>query len=342
MRVRMRRVSSTLSPAVYLRITLAAAILIAIIIVTGGAVRLTNSGLGCPSWPNCSAGRLTPHSANDAHAMIEFVNRTFTGLVSLGVIAAVLGAYLRRPRRRDLLWLSAGLVVGVISQIVLGGITVLVDLHPAAVMSHFLLSMVLLADAVVLYHRAGVPDGTVERRAVDGGVLNYGRALLALVTIVVVTGTVVTNTGPHAGDKHAKRFGFFLPEVARVHGIAVMVFLFAVLGLLAFAHRAGALARLQRAITVLLVLLVAQAAVGYTQYFTGVPPLLVGIHIAGAAAVFTATVALYLRMYEPVPAPDPAPSPEPSRARADRGRSVREVHDPGLGAPGGRVGEVPA
>jgi cytochrome c oxidase assembly protein subunit 15 len=327
MRVRMQRDSFTLSPAAYRRITLVAGILIAIIIVTGGAVRLTNSGLGCPSWPKCDARDLIAHPQAGVHKKIEQANRLFTGLVSLGVIAAVLGAFSRRRRRRDLMWLSAGLVAGVVGQIVLGGITVLVDLHPAAVMSHFLLSMLLLADAIVLHHRAGVPDGMVERRAVDSRILSYGRVLLALVTIVVVTGTVVTNTGPHAGDKHAKRFDLFLPEVARVHGIAVMVFLLAVLGLLYAAHRAGALPRLQRSITVLLVLLVAQAAVGYTQYFTGVPPLLVGIHIAGAAAVFTATLALYLRMYQPVEAPDV------SGVRADRRRGVREVHEPVMGTP---------
>ncbi|MGZ8753458.1 MAG: COX15/CtaA family protein [Acidimicrobiia bacterium] len=331
----MRRASFTLTPATYRRITLVAAILIAIIIVTGAAVRLTNSGLGCSSWPNCEAGQLVARPESSMHQKIESANRLFTGLVSLGVIAAVLGAFLRRPRRHDLLWLSAGLVAGVMGQIVLGGITVLVDLHPAAVMSHFLLSMVLLADAIVLYHRAGIPDGTVERRAVTDSVLNLGRLLLALVTIVVVTGTVVTNTGPHAGDKEAKRFGFFLPDVARVHGIAVVVFLVGVLALLVVAHRTEALHRLQRAITVLLVLLVAQAGVGYTQYFTGVPPLLVGIHIAGAAAVFTATVALYLRMYDPQPAsrtqhsgvgahsdrirPDPTELDEPGRARGRAG-----------------------
>jgi cytochrome c oxidase assembly protein subunit 15 len=243
------------------------------------------------------------HPESSSHQKIESANRLFTGLVSLGVIAAVLGAFLRRPRRRDLLWLSAGLVAGVMGQIVLGGITVLVDLHPAAVMSHFLLSMVLLADAIVLFHRAGIPDGTVERRAVADVVVKFGRALLVLVTLVVVTGTVVTNTGPHAGDEEAKRFDFYLPDVARVHGGAVMVFLAVVIALLFVARRAGALPRLQRAITVLLVVLVAQAAVGYTQYFNGVPPLLVGIHIAGAVAVFTATLALYLRMFDAVAEP---------------------------------------
>ncbi len=159
MTIRMGRVSFTLTPSIYRRITLVAGILIAIIIVTGAAVRLTNSGLGCSSWPNCEAGQLVAHPESSTHQKIESANRLFTGLVSVGVIAAVLGAFLRRPRRRDLLWLSGGLVAGVMGQIVLGGITVLVDLHPAAVMSHFLLSMLLLADAIVLYHRAGIPDG---------------------------------------------------------------------------------------------------------------------------------------------------------------------------------------
>src|SRR6185503_1224576 len=119
-----------LSPEAYRRITLVAAILLAIIIVTGGAVRLTDSGLGCPSWPNCSAGRLTPHSASDYSAMVEFVNRLFTGLVSIAVIVAVLGSLVRTPRRRDLVWLSVGLVAGVFAQAVLGGLTVLFEIPP--------------------------------------------------------------------------------------------------------------------------------------------------------------------------------------------------------------------
>jgi cytochrome c oxidase assembly protein subunit 15 len=295
-----------ISPRVYRHVTLVAALLIAAIIVTGGAVRLTDSGLGCPSWPNCSPGRLTPRSASDVNELIEFVNRLFTGLVSLGVIAAVLGSLLRRPRRRDLVWLSLGLVAGVLAQIVLGGITVLVDLHPVAVMSHFLLSMVLLADAVVLFHRAGVADPGGEQPVVERRVLASGWGLLCLAAVVVVTGTVVTNTGPHAGDEEAKRFGFALPEVARVHGTSVVVFLLAILAVGVVAYRLGAFTRLQRAFTVLLVVVVAQGIVGYVQYFNGVPALLVGVHLAGAAAVFTATLAFLLAMFAPAPAPEAA------------------------------------
>ena len=151
-----------LRPSTYRTITLVAAILLGIIIVTGGAVRLSGSGLGCPDWPNCSPGRLTPRGASDVHAMVEFVNRMFTGLVSFAVIVCVLGSLLRDPRRRDLVWLSLGLVAGVIAQAVLGGLTVLFELQPPFVMAHFLLSLVLLTNALVLYQRAGQPPGAAR------------------------------------------------------------------------------------------------------------------------------------------------------------------------------------
>src|SRR5262249_22803241 len=145
-----------------------ALVALGVIVVSGGAVRLTGSGLGCPQWPNCDAGHLAPHGETGYHGAIEFVNRVFTGLVSFAVIVAVLGSFIRVPRRRDLTWLSVGLVVGVLAQIVLGGLTVIYGLSPPWVMAHFLLSMVLLADAVVLHVRASRPDGVarpvVERR----------------------------------------------------------------------------------------------------------------------------------------------------------------------------------
>ncbi|MDP1804751.1 MAG: COX15/CtaA family protein, partial [Acidimicrobiales bacterium] len=141
----------TLSPPAYRRVTLFALLALAFIVVTGGAVRLTGSGLGCPDWPTCAENRVV--APWEYHAMVEFVNRTITGLVSMAVMLAVLGSLVRRPRRRDLLWLSVGLVAGVLGQIVLGGLTVLFHLTPGFVMAHFLLSMVLIANAVVLHHR---------------------------------------------------------------------------------------------------------------------------------------------------------------------------------------------
>ena len=145
-----------ISPERYRLITVIALGLLIAIVITGAAVRLTGSGLGCEDWPNCSDERLIDVSS--ANAAIEQINRLFTGLVAVAVIAAVLGSLWRTPRRRDLTLLSLGLVAGVLGQIVLGGITVLVDLHPVAVQSHLLLSMVLVATAVTLVRRAGEPD----------------------------------------------------------------------------------------------------------------------------------------------------------------------------------------
>src|SRR3954469_17366238 len=218
-----------LSPLAYRRITIVAAILLAIIIVTGGAVRLSDSGLGCPSWPNCSSGQLTAHAASDSHQWIESLNRMFTGLVSIAVIVAVLGSLVRTPRRRDLVWLSVGLVAGVFAQAVLGGLTVLFDLKPGFVMAHFLVSIVLLSNAIVLYRRAGQPDdATGSRPIVTPRVVTMSRVLVVVNAVVLVTGTVVTGAGPHSGggnEDDVTRFDFAIPEVARVHGTTVMLFL---------------------------------------------------------------------------------------------------------------------
>lgn len=279
-----------LSPAAYRRVTVVAAVLVGVIIITGAAVRLTGSGLGCPSWPNCSPGRLTPHTATSYHAMVEFVNRTFTGAVSIGVIAAVLGSLLRDPRRRDLTWLSLGLVGGVIAQIVLGGITVLTDLNPFAVMGHFVLSMLLLADALVLVHRAGRPDGATRR--VVGSPAEQRSAIVqfVLACVVVVTGAVVTNAGPHAGDTSAKRFDVQLTDVARIHSASAILLLVSILTIVFVVGRHGLSPSRRRGLTALLIVVVAQMGVGYTQYFTGVPPLLVAVHVLGAVLVFTASL----------------------------------------------------
>lgn len=285
-----------LSPESYRRITLVAAILLAVIIVTGGAVRLTGSGLGCPDWPNCAPGRLTPRGVSDGHAMVEFVNRMFTGLVSFAVIVCVLGSLVRTPRRRDLMWLSLGLVAGVFAQAVLGGLTVLFELQPEFVMAHFLLSLVLLTNAIVLHRRAGQPDssGARARSLVKDEVRIAARWLVVVTAVVVVLGTVVTATGPHGGDRKAKRFHFDLPEVARLHGsfvIALIVLLILTFWLL---WRTGAPRSVNQRLGVVLALILVQAAIGYIQYFNGIPELLVGFHIAGATAVWAAVVAYVL------------------------------------------------
>ena len=297
----------TLSPAAYRRVTLIALVALAFIIVTGGAVRLTGSGLGCPDWPNCDDGRLV--APLEKHAMVEFVNRTVTGLVSVAVIVAVLGSLKRDPRRRDLVWLSLGLVAGVVGQIVLGGLTVLFDLAPPLVMGHFLLSIAILADALVLHWRAGQPDGAPVRPLVAPELRALGRLVTGAAALVIFLGTVVTAAGPHGGDEETPRLDVPLHRAAQIHGLAVVFLLALVVTVLVLLRRAGAPAAVQRRGAVLLAVLVAQGAVGYAQYFTGVPVLLVGIHIAGAVAVWSAAVRFQLGMAGPVGSQRPGGAP---------------------------------
>jgi cytochrome c oxidase assembly protein subunit 15 len=278
-------------------VTLVALFLLAAIIVTGGAVRVTGSGLGCPDWPTCSAGRLAPElfAPSAGHATIEYLNRLVTGLVSGIVIVAVLASLARTPRRRDLTWLSVGLVGGVIGQIVLGGITVLTDLHPIAVQSHFLLSLVIVACAVTLHDRAGRSDDAA-RTAGDAVTVRASWITLLLLVPAIVAGTVLTGTGPHGGDPKAQRFALDPPSVARVHGVLVEVFTAALLVALVVAWRRGASRRALTRGSVAVAVAIAQSAVGYTQYFTNVPPLLVAVHIAGATALWIAVLRFHLAL----------------------------------------------
>lgn len=286
-----------LTPRAYQRVTLAALVALAFIVVTGAAVRLTASGLGCPNWPTCDDGRIV--APLEYHAMVEFVNRVVTGLVSVAVMLAVLGSLVRRPRRRDLTWLSLGLVAGVIGQIVLGGLVVLFHLYPPLVMGHFVLSMLLLLDATVLHHRAGLPDAGIDRPAVGSEQLVLGRLLVATASVAILLGTVVTGSGPHAGSRDGElveRLPFDVGDVARIHSLSVLLFVGVTLFLARSLHVAGAPAPLQQRVRVLLGVLLLQAGVGYAQYFTGVPALLVGVHVLGAVAVWIATLRVVLGM----------------------------------------------
>jgi heme a synthase len=318
-----------LSPAAYRRLTLVALVALAFIVVSGAAVRLTGSGLGCPDWPTCADDRLV--APLEYHAMVEFVNRTVTGLVSVAVILAVLGSLRRRPRRRDLTALSLGLVAGVIGQIVLGGLTVLFELKPGFVMAHFLLSMVLLADAVALHDRAGRPDpvpdpdpGDLPPPAVaDRDLRRLGSLTVAAAGLVLFLGTVVTSSGPHGGDENAERLQFALPEVARLHGVAVVLFLGLTLVTLWRLRAAGAPAGVLRRGEVVLAVSVAQAAIGYIQYFNGVPALLVGIHVAGAVAVWVAALRFRLAFAGLAPS-----RPRPDRDADQVGPAVSPATQP--------------
>jgi cytochrome c oxidase assembly protein subunit 15 len=291
--IRQRR----LSPAAYRRVTLLAVWALGFIIFTGGAVRITGSGLGCPNWPTCGGHHVV--APWQYHAMVEFGNRVVTGIVSIAVILAVLGALVRSPRRRDLTWLSWGLVVGVVAQIVLGGETVKHHLAPAFVMSHFLLSMLLLWDAVLLHDRSKWPDepGPVTP-LVSPEQLVMGRILPVAAGLVIFLGTIVTSSGPHGGDPQAKRLSYSLHDVARLHASAVMLFLALTVVTLGLMMRAGAPAAVIRRGEVLLLVLIAQGTVGYVQYFTGVPAWLVAVHIGLAAVLWAVTLRFALGLVD--------------------------------------------
>jgi cytochrome c oxidase assembly protein subunit 15 len=257
-----------------------------VIIFTGALVRLTGSGLGCVDWPACNESQFIDVSSG--HTFIEQANRLFTGFVSVSVILAVLTAHRARPRRVDLIALAWFLVVGVLMQVVIGGVVVLTGLNPYANMAHFLVSMILIALALLLYRRAGVARPIQWFRSFPQDVVNFVRLLCLMSVVAVVTGTVVTATGPHAGGEDAVRFGFELVNVARIHGISVIVSI-ALLVFLLWKLRARPEAQEQReSLVVLGFVAVAQAIVGYSQYLTGVPVFLVGVHIIGATAFFLA------------------------------------------------------
>ena len=198
--------SEGIAPAEFRRITVAALVLVGVIVVTGAAVRLSGSGLGCRDWPNCSGSKFVDVSSQ--HSAIEQINRLFTFVVGLAVVLAALGAWLRRPRRRDLLLLSTALVAGIPAQGLVGAVVVWTDLNPAAVQLHFVLSMVLVAVAVVLVLRSREPDGATRVSSVVPRTKRRLRLMVVWTGIAIVAGTVVTGTGPHAGDEEARRFTF--------------------------------------------------------------------------------------------------------------------------------------
>lgn len=282
-----------MSPARYLSLTRYALWSLTIIVVTGAAVRLTGSGLGCSDWPNCEEDQLV--SDLEYHGLIEFGNRMFTGVVTIAVVAAVLGSLRRTPRRADLLRLSWGLVAGVLAQIILGGLLVKTELDPRFTMGHFLLSMVLLWNATVLMHRAAIPD-PLRAPGPPHPLRMWTRGVVAGGIVVLVMGTVVTGSGPHSGSDEAEvaeRLPFLVRDVTRIHSITAILLLTAVAGLVWMARSAGHVDVLRHA-TLVAGLLVAQGVIGYWQYFTGVPVLLVAVHVTLASITWIQIVRLDL------------------------------------------------
>jgi cytochrome c oxidase assembly protein subunit 15 len=279
--------SPSISPSTYHWVTRTAMWCLVGIVVTGAAVRLTGSGLGCSDWPNCEPGQLVP--ASEFHGWVEFGNRLITGFVSIAVIAAVSASLWRVPRNPRLTRWSLGLVAGVAGQIGLGAVTVLTHLSPPIVMGHFLLSIVLVWNAVVL-HQLAEPAPHPRERA-PRTVLRHCWGVATLASIVVFTGTIVTASGPNGGDEDVERLGVDLPDAARVHAVFVIALVITTLWLLQRLHVSDP-AGLRRRVELLLVVMATQATVGYIQYFTEVPALLVAVHIALATVLWIAVVQL--------------------------------------------------
>lgn len=301
-----------LQPAGYRRVTGAALVAMSAIVVTGGAVRLTGSGLGCPTWPRCTAQSYT--AALAFHPLVEFVNRMITIGVGAVVLLAVAGAVLRAPRRPDLVWLSVGLAAGYVGQAVLGGLTVLFDLRPELVMAHFLLSMLLLWDAFVLHQRAGAAAAD-KRPLVRREVVLVSRSVTAISAVVLLLGTVVTGTGPNSGSRAVYRLPFELRAVAALHSDVVLFLLGMTVALVVLLRVVDAPPAARRRGTLLVAVMAAQSAVGFTQYALGLPRLLVGVHIAGATAFWLAALWLAESLHER-PAAVPAMATLPAQPLA--------------------------
>jgi cytochrome c oxidase assembly protein subunit 15 len=257
------------------------------LIVTGGAVRLTGSGLGCPTWPECTPGSYTPvpYQAEGAlHAWIEFGNRLLTFVLLFTAVACLIVAIkssknaVMKTRVRILAALQ---LLGILGQGVLGGITVLTDLHPIPVAGHFLLSIFLIAGALSLrFEMIGI-----SREKAEGLIAALIPILLWLTLIVLIIGTVVTGSGPHAGDENAKRFGLDPKSVSWLHADFVIALLVLSTILWLLIKQSGS-TMLTRKIKIFLLVAFAQGGIGYIQYLTGLPEIIVGAHLLGATLVW--------------------------------------------------------
>ncbi|MFM2154775.1 MAG: hypothetical protein RL382_676 [Actinomycetota bacterium] len=278
------RVARVLSPASGFLLFAQAAI-----VVTGGAVRLTGSGLGCPTWPECTPGSYTPKPyqvEEQVKVWIEFGNRLLTFvlvLVAILVLISVLAG-----GRKDLRGLALGQVLGIVGQGILGGITVLTGLHPATVAAHFLLSIILIAGAISLRAQR---FGGLEKQTPEPLVKKIATAHLALSFVVIFLGTLVTGSGPHAGDATAPRFPFDLRTMAWIHADSVIALFGITFG---FFVARGVSDQTKKRLKIFLAIALGQGLIGYVQWFNDLPELLVGLHLAGSTLVWIASWRVWL------------------------------------------------
>jgi cytochrome c oxidase assembly protein subunit 15 len=304
------------SPTVVSRLALANAVANGAIVVTGGAVRLTGSGLGCPTWPRCTRESFVATPELAGHGVIEFGNRLLTFVLAAVAIATVVAVW--RSARRDLRPLAVLTFLGIPAQALLGGVTVLTGLNPWTVAAHFLVSIVLIALATVLWLRSREPG-------VGQPLLRRPLALLvtgiaAVTAVVLVLGTLVTGSGPHSGDVDdddvptGDRMGFDVELVSQLHADAVFLLIGLTVALLVALYATDAPGRVKRAARDLLVVQLAQGVVGYVQYFTDLPIALVLLHMLGAVLVTAYTARLVWSVRGPASEAPLSPSQVPASA----------------------------
>jgi cytochrome c oxidase assembly protein subunit 15 len=267
-----------------------------VLVVTGGAVRLTGSGLGCPTWPRCTDQSFRPHGELSLHQAIEFGNRTLTFVLTAIAIATFVVMW--RTGRRDLRVMSVIAGLGIPAQAVVGGITVLTDLNPWVVSLHLLVSLAIIGVAVRLLLSVPAPLPPAQR----GPTVGLAWATFAAAWAVLYAGTVVTGSGPHAGDAHSARNGLSPLQMSQLHADLVFLFVGLTLGLLFALLATGVNRSAQTAVVVLLCVELAQGTIGFVQYFTDLPVVLVGFHLLGAALISACVTWVLLRVRRPVTA----------------------------------------
>ncbi|KRF06298.1 cytochrome oxidase assembly protein [Arthrobacter sp. Soil782] len=286
------RLPRTVTPSVR-ALALASLVSQILIVVTGGAVRLTASGLGCPEWPLCTADSMVTTPEMGVHGIIEFGNRLLTFVLTAIAIAMLVVLWNMRKTRRDLFVPAVVLFAGIPAQAVVGGITVLTQLNPWVVGWHFIISMVLITVATVLVNRTRLSPAEAEADNTPRATPLLRRLLAAagvLVTAAVLLGVVVTGSGPHAGDAGAARNNLNPDLMTRIHAAPVYLLVLTVLVLVFTAYRLRVAQRLRFALVLLTVVVFAQGAVGYLQHFLHLPVALVALHMLGAS-VLTAAMA---------------------------------------------------
>lgn len=274
------------------------------IIVTGGAVRLTQSGLGCPTWPRCTSESLTNTPEMGIHGVIEFGNRLLTFVLAAIALAMVLALWNRRRTHPQVFWFATGLLLGIPGQAIIGGITVLTQLNPWVVAFHFLLSSAMVCFATLMVNRLSLElrvrqQNSSQMRLVDGETTVWTRRTAAVIFvvgwIVLYLGTIVTGTGPHGGDAGAPRHGFDPLVVTRVHSFPVYLMVIATVVLLLLVMRNNSSARQRRSAWFMIAMLIYQGGIGYIQHFTGLPIGVVLLHMLGTGLVVWAMTLVWDR-----------------------------------------------